>query len=155
MKRWHWVTKKIDQVGSFTYLGSIIGKDGGSSDDIKSRIARAQGLFSKLTKGWKNRKISLQTTIEILGGSEMTVVKYGSEAWALQKADEDLLDVFQRNSWRIILGAWLTDRISNSRLYGKCSSIPLSRAILKERLKWLGPILRMKDARLPNIVLFG
>ena len=42
--------EKIDQVGSFTYLGFIIGKDGGSSDDIKSRIARAHGLFSKLKK---------------------------------------------------------------------------------------------------------
>ena len=31
--------EKIDQVGSFTYLGSIISKDGGSSEDVKSRIA--------------------------------------------------------------------------------------------------------------------
>ena len=42
--------EKIDQVGIFTYLGSIISKDGGSSDDIKSRIAKAQGVFSKLKK---------------------------------------------------------------------------------------------------------
>ena len=27
--------EKIDQVGSFTYLGSIISKDGGSSEDVK------------------------------------------------------------------------------------------------------------------------
>ena len=31
--------EKIDQLGSFTYLGSIISKDGGSSEDVKSRIA--------------------------------------------------------------------------------------------------------------------
>ena len=37
----------IDQVGSFTYLGSIISKAGGSSVDVKSRIAKAQGAFSK------------------------------------------------------------------------------------------------------------
>ena len=85
----------------------------------------------------------------------MTVVKYGSEAWALRKADENLLDVFQGNCLRIILGTRLTDRISNSRLYEKCGSIPLSRAIMKERLSWLGQVLRMKDDRLPKIVLFG
>ena len=28
--------EKIDQVGSFTYLGSIISKDGGSSEDVKA-----------------------------------------------------------------------------------------------------------------------
>ena len=85
----------------------------------------------------------------------MTLVKYGSEAWTLRKADENLLDVFQRNCLRIVLDTRLTDRISNSRLYEKCGSIPLSRAIMKERLRWLGHVLRMKDDRLPKIVLFG
>ena len=42
--------EKIDQVGSFSYLGSIISKDGGSSEDVKSRIAKAQGVFSQLKK---------------------------------------------------------------------------------------------------------
>ena len=38
----------IDQFGSFTYFGSIISNDGGSSDDVKSRIAKAQGVFSQV-----------------------------------------------------------------------------------------------------------
>jgi hypothetical protein len=85
----------------------------------------------------------------------MIVVKYDSEAWALRKADEDLLDVFQRNCLRIVLGTRLTERISNSRLYKNCGSILLSRAIMKERLRWLGHVLRMKGDRLPKIVLSG
>ena len=35
------------------------------------------------------------------------------------------------------------------------SSIPLSRYIMKERLRWLGYILQMKDDRLLKIILFG
>ena len=85
----------------------------------------------------------------------MTVVKYSSEAWAFWKADEYLLDVFQRNCLRIFLGTRLTDRILNSRLYKKCGLIPLSRAITKERLRWLGHVLRVKDDRLPKIALYG
>jgi hypothetical protein len=81
--------EKIDQVCSFTYLGSIIGKDCGSSEDFKSRIAKAQGVFPQLRKVWKNRKISLLTEIRILEATVMTVVKYSYEAWALRKADED------------------------------------------------------------------
>ena len=42
--------ENIDQVGSFTYFGSIIGKDSGSREDVKSRIAKAQGVFSQLKK---------------------------------------------------------------------------------------------------------
>ena len=36
----------------------------------------------------------MQIKIRILEGTVMIVVKYGSEAWAFRKADEDLLDVF-------------------------------------------------------------
>ena len=42
--------EKIDQFCSFTYLGSIISKDAGSSEDVKSRIAKAQVFFSQLKK---------------------------------------------------------------------------------------------------------
>ena len=38
--------KKIDQVDSFTYLSSIIGKDGGNNKDVKSRITTDQGIFN-------------------------------------------------------------------------------------------------------------
>ena len=47
--------EKIDQVDRFTYPGSIISKDGGSSEDVKSRIAKAQGVFSQ-----KKKKKSLE-----------------------------------------------------------------------------------------------
>ena len=42
--------ENIDQVRSFSYLGSIISKDGGSSEDVKSRIAKTKGVFSHLKK---------------------------------------------------------------------------------------------------------
>ena len=96
--------ENIDQICRFTYLGSIISKDGGSSEGVKSRIVKAQGVSSQLKKVWKNEKISLQTKIRILEATVMTVVKYGSEAWALQKADENLLNVFQRKCLQIVLG---------------------------------------------------
>ena len=146
--------KKINHADSFTYLGSMISKDVGSSEDVKSRIDKAQGVFS-VKKVWKNRKISLQTKIRILEATVMTVVKYGSEAWVLRKAGENLLDIFQRNCLRIVLGARMTDRISNCRLYEKCGSILLSGAIVKERLRCIGHVLQMRDNKLSKIVLFG
>ena len=79
----------------------------------------------------------------------------GSETRALRETNEDLLNVFQRNYLRIVLVTWLTELISNSRLYEKCGSIPLFRAITKDRLKWRGHVLWMKDERLPKIIHFG
>ena len=65
--------KKIDEVGSCTYLGSI------SSEDVKTRTPKAQGGTSQLKEVWKNRKISLWTKIRILEVMMMTVVKDGSD----------------------------------------------------------------------------
>ena len=76
----------------------------------------------------------------------MTVVKYGSEALAVRKEEGNLVDVFQRNCLWIVLGTRLTDHILNSRLYEKCGSLPLSRSTMRERLRWLGHVLWMKDA---------
>ena len=42
--------EKIDEVGSFNYLGSIISKDGGRSEDVKSRIDETQGVFFTVKK---------------------------------------------------------------------------------------------------------
>ena len=61
--------EEIDQVGSFTYLGCIISNDGGSRQNVKSSIAKAQGVFSKLKIVSKNRKMSQQTNIRILEGT--------------------------------------------------------------------------------------
>jgi len=65
------------------------------------------------------------------------------------------LDVFQKNCLRIVLDTRLTDRISNTRLYEKCGLTPLYRVIMRERLRGLGYVMRMKDDRLPKIFFFG
>jgi hypothetical protein len=88
---------KMNQVDSLNYLGGIISKDGGCSEDVHSRIAKVQDVFSHLKKVWKIRKISLRTRIRTLEATLRTVVKYGSEAWVIRKTEENLLDVFQKN----------------------------------------------------------
>ena len=43
------------------------------------------------------------------------------------------------------LGTRLTERIPDGKIYEKYGLIPLSRTIMKERLKWIGYILQMED----------
>ena len=42
--------EKIDQVDSFTYIGITISKDSGSSEGVKSRIPKAQGVCVTVEK---------------------------------------------------------------------------------------------------------
>ena len=42
--------EKIDRVDSFTYLSGMIRKDGECSENVKSEIVKARGVFSQLKK---------------------------------------------------------------------------------------------------------
>ena len=74
--------EKVDQVGCFTYLGSIISKNDGCRNNVKSRLVKTQNVFSQSKKVCENRKTSLRNMIRIL---EATVIKHSSETLASQK----------------------------------------------------------------------
>ena len=43
--------EELGEVGSFTYLGSVMDKSGGTDADVKTRIAKARSAFNMLKKG--------------------------------------------------------------------------------------------------------
>ena len=66
---------------------------------LKVEWPEAHGVFYRLKKKkkCKNKEISLRMKIRILEATVMTIVKYGSEVWALRKTDNKLPDIYQRN----------------------------------------------------------
>ncbi|RUS87436.1 hypothetical protein EGW08_004811 [Elysia chlorotica] len=47
----------IKEANKFTYLGSIVNKDGGSDEDIKCRIIKARQAFITLRQIWKSKTL--------------------------------------------------------------------------------------------------
>jgi len=39
---------EIEKVGSFVYLGSLVSENGGTEEDVASRIKKANGVFVQL-----------------------------------------------------------------------------------------------------------
>ena len=56
----------LEDVESFTYLGSVIAKDGGADKDIKARIGKARSAFLILKPVWRSKVISQSTKLRIL-----------------------------------------------------------------------------------------
>ena len=69
----------LGEVDSFTYLGSIVDKKGGTEADIKARIGKARNAFIQLQKVWKSSKISLRTKLRLFDSNVKAVLLYGSE----------------------------------------------------------------------------
>ena len=56
----------LEDVDSFTYLGSVVAKDGGADKDIKTRIGKARSAFLTLKPVWRSKVISQSTKFRIL-----------------------------------------------------------------------------------------
>ena len=57
--------KEIKEADSFTYLGSVVSKDGGTDEDIRNRINKARHAFNTLRPIWRATSLSLQNKIRI------------------------------------------------------------------------------------------
>ena len=59
----------IKEVESFVYLGSTITKQGGTDEDVTSRIGKARGAFIMLKKVWTSKEISTENKMRIFNSN--------------------------------------------------------------------------------------
>jgi hypothetical protein len=71
--------REVEQVKSFTYLGSIVTIDGGALDDVHSHIKKASEGFIKLYPVWMNKKILIRTKIQFFSTTFKSVLLYECE----------------------------------------------------------------------------
>ena len=73
--------EELEDVKSFTYLGSIITKSGGTEEDVKSRICKARLAFNAFRPVWNASSISTKTKLCISTTNVIATLPYGSETW--------------------------------------------------------------------------
>ena len=106
--------REVMFVDSFTYLGSLITNDGSSSSDITSRIAKAASAMCLLSNTLlRKHRISIRTKINMYRALVVSVLLYGSEAWATTLADRRRLEVFDMRCQRRLLRVFWQQHVSN------------------------------------------
>ena len=134
-------------VDSFTYLGSLVTNDGSSSRDITSRTTKADSAMCRLSNPlFRKHRISIQTQINMYRALVVSVLLYGSEAWATTLADRRRLYVFDMRCQ----GA--SCLCSGSSTSVKIASVNASSNQLHHlsydncRLRWFGHLHRMPSS---------
>ena len=78
----------MEAVTDFTFLGSMITADGGSSHETKRHLLLGGGeVMRNLNSILKNRDITLSTKVRVVKAVVFLVAMYGSESWTIKKAD--------------------------------------------------------------------
>jgi len=91
-------------VSQFKYLGSIITQDNELKTEVLLRIQLANKGYYGLERILKSRTLSQNLQIRMYMTLLQPIVLYGSETWALRKAEEQRLGVFERKVLREIYG---------------------------------------------------
>ncbi|VDO67430.1 unnamed protein product [Schistosoma margrebowiei] len=107
----------LEDVKTFTYLGSIIDKQGGSDADVKARIDKARATYLQLRNIWNSKQLSTNTKVRIFNTNVKTVPLYEAETWRTTKAIIQKIQVFINSCLRKILQIRWPDTISNNVLW--------------------------------------
>ena len=70
---------EMDEGGLFVYLGSVVSVNGGTEEDVASRIKKANGVFVQLYPVWRNHNISKTVIIQIFTTNLKSVLLYACE----------------------------------------------------------------------------
>ena len=90
--------KQIDKVERFKYRGSMVGIDGDSTPEIRTR-----DTISQLIGLWKAKEISLKLKKQLAKSLVWSVAPYGSESWTLKQSDMTSIAAFEMWVWRRVL----------------------------------------------------
>ncbi|VDP75006.1 unnamed protein product [Schistosoma mattheei] len=66
--------ENLEDVKTFTYLGSIIDEHGGSDADVKARIVKARAVYLQLKNIWSSKQLSTNNKVRIFNANVNTVL---------------------------------------------------------------------------------
>ncbi len=77
--------KNVEDVDTFTYLGAMVNKTGGATEDINHRLSLARNAFAVLSPLWKSSRYSRKTKIRVFNSYAICLSYYnGAEMWKLK-----------------------------------------------------------------------
>ena len=132
----------LEEVESFTYLGSIVDKQGGTDADVRIRIHKARTAFILLKDIWTARDLSTNTKIRLFNTNVKSVLLYGAETWRTTANTTKKIQTFINLCLRRILQIRWPDTISNKDLWHRTNQKPAEVEIRQRRWRWIGHTLR-------------
>ena len=147
---------EVKSVSKFNFLGSLITKDGGCSQEIRHRLALTRSAMTNLFKIWADRGITRTTKVRLVQALVFPIALYASETWTLNKADRNTIAAFEMCCWRRMFRIpWTMRRINASILDDIVVCKRLLHTINIQMLSYFGYIARRKGNNLEKVIMQG
>ena len=136
----------IKQTEHFRYLGSLISKNGRSTNEIKRRIVLAKQAFIDLRYILRNKKMSFRIRFRLLKCYVWSVFLYGCESWIM--TNETIKKVNALELWflrRMQRISWNAHVTYETVLKQTCQVRQLLNTIKNRQLHFFGHIMRQEN----------
>lgn len=148
--------QELSNVSQFKYLGSILTDSCELDGEVKRRVGLAAASFGKLsTRVFFNRNLNLDTKIKVYSAICVSILLYGSEAWAPYRRHIRVLEAFHTRCLKRMMGLKWWDRITHVEIRRRAKIDPIECILAQRHLRWVGHVHRMPEYRLPRRVLYG
>ena len=143
----------LEEVETFTYLGSVINQQGGTDADVKTRIGKARVAFIALKNIWRSNLITSRTKIRLFNSNVKSVLLNGAETWRTTKTTIKRVQTFINSCLRRILKIHWPNTISNADLWERTNQVPTEEEIRRRRWRWIGHTLRKPSTNITRQAL--
>jgi hypothetical protein len=142
------VNIQIDQVRSFSYLGTIVNGNNTLEEEIRERIVKRNKAFYANRALFKSKLVSRKSKLKLYWSVIRPVVVYGCETWVLKESIIQRLSMFERKILRKIFGPTKEDngnwRIKTNIELDELIKHPnIINYVKAQRLSWFGHINRI------------
>ena len=133
-------SQRLEEVGSFKYLGAIISNEG-SKPEIHFRIAQTAAALSRLKIIWKDKNISLVSKVKLMQMLILSTFLYACDSWTLTAEIERRIQALEMRCYRRLLNIVHDDLLTmvkkrKLRLYGHISrSSGMAKIVLQGTVK--------------------
>ena len=128
--------KEVVIVPKFCYLGDTLGAAGGVEEAARARVRCAWAKFKELSPILAARGASYRIKGKIYKACVQSVLTYGTETWAMKKANQQSLERTERMMVRCMCGVSLKDRKRSVDLYSLLGIQSVVDVVRRGRLRW-------------------
>jgi hypothetical protein len=125
--------KAIRREHDFTYLGNNVSEDGGTRNDVETRIKKVRGAFTRLRKIWLAHYVNKDTKIKLFNVYVKSVPLYGCQTWLVTCENQRKLQSFVNRCLRYIMKIWWPRVISNVKLWEMTGQININKEIRQRK----------------------
>ena len=143
----------LNQVQSFTFLGSTVNEQSKQEDEIKNRIAKYSQNVGCVYKLRKDRNVPKKAKRIIQQTILRPILIFGSEWGTLTKRLEQPITTADMKVIRMIQGVTRCDRKRDEDVNKQSNMLPIVQVINTNKLRWFGHVIRREVESTLKVVM--